>query len=146
VRSFCCYPLAFIFLLALSSTLVAQRDRDTYSSASANSLEVVGQVRMAESGLAANRIPVRLERFGGGVVDQIDTDSTGRFRFSNLSRGYYRVIVNAPGYKPTLLLRRRRTQAPARVPVTVPAWACQSTFLSRLRCASVRSGRRARGQ
>jgi tetratricopeptide (TPR) repeat protein len=55
---------------------------------------------MAESGLAGNRIPVRLERFGGGVVDQIDTDSTGRFRFSNLPRGYYRVIVNAPGYKP----------------------------------------------
>jgi tetratricopeptide (TPR) repeat protein len=100
VRRFSRYPLALFFVLALSSPLVAQRDRDTYSSASANALEIVGQVRMADSGLAANRIPVRLERFGGGVVDQIDTDSTGRFRFSNLSRGYYRVIVNAPGYKP----------------------------------------------
>jgi tetratricopeptide (TPR) repeat protein len=44
---------------------------------------------------------VRLERFGGGLVDQIDTDGTGRFRFPNLQRGYYRVIVNAPGFRPT---------------------------------------------
>lgn len=55
---------------------------------------------MAESGLPANRITVRLERFGGGTVDQLDTDSNGRFRFSNLQRGYYRVIVNAPGFRP----------------------------------------------
>jgi tetratricopeptide (TPR) repeat protein len=41
-----------------------------------------------------------LERFGGGVVDSMDTDSGGRFRFANLQRGYYKVIVNAPGFKP----------------------------------------------
>jgi tetratricopeptide (TPR) repeat protein len=87
--------------LAISSTLLAQRDRDTYSSPSANSFEVVGQVRMAGSGQPANRIPIKLERFGGGVVDQIDTDGSGRFRFANLQRGYYRVIVNAPGFKPS---------------------------------------------
>ena len=94
------YSLAITFALIICSPLFAQRDRDTYSSASANSLEVVGQVRMAESGLPADRIPVRLERFGGGIVDQIDTDSRGRFRFPNLARGYYKVIVNAPGFTP----------------------------------------------
>src|SRR5258705_6558200 len=30
----------------------------------------------------------------------MDTDSGGRFRFANLQRGYYKVIVNAPGFKP----------------------------------------------
>lgn len=94
------YPLAFIFALALSSPLFAQRERDTYSAASPNSFEVVGQVRLADTGLPASRIPIRLERFGGGIVDQIDTDSNGRFRFPTLTRGYYRVIVNAPGYRP----------------------------------------------
>ncbi len=84
----------------MSSPLLAQRDRDTYSTASPNSFEVVGQVRLAETGLPAGRIPIRLERFGGGLVDQIDTDSNGRFRFANIQRGYYRVIVNAPGYRP----------------------------------------------
>ena len=94
------YPLAVIFALAISSPLLAQRERDTYSTPSANSFEVVGQVRMAGTGLPASRIPIRLERFGGGVVDQIDTDGTGRFRFSSLQRGYYRVILNVPGFRP----------------------------------------------
>jgi tetratricopeptide (TPR) repeat protein len=94
------YLLPFIFALACSAPLFGQRDRDTYSTASANSFEVVGQVKLAGSGLPATRIPIRLERFGGGLVDQIDTDSTGRFRFGNIQRGYYRVIVNAPGYRP----------------------------------------------
>jgi len=80
--------------------VLAQRDRDTYTNASANALEVVGQVRVVETGLPASRISIRLERFGGGVVDSMDTDSGGRFRFANLQRGYYKVIVNAPGFKP----------------------------------------------
>jgi tetratricopeptide (TPR) repeat protein len=41
---------------------------------------------------------VRLERFSGGIVDQINTDPRGRFRFTNLQRGYYKVIINAPGF------------------------------------------------
>ena len=94
------YPLAFIFALLFSSTLLAQRDRDTYSTASPNSFEVVGQVKLVTTGRPGVKIPIRLERFGGGVVDQIDTDSSGRFRFGNIQRGYYRVIVNAPGFRP----------------------------------------------
>jgi len=100
VRRLYCYPLAFIFALVISAPLLAQRDRDTYSTASPNSFEVVGQVKLVATGLPASRIPIRLERFGGGLVDQIDTDSTGRFRFGNIQRGYYRVIVNAPGFRP----------------------------------------------
>jgi len=100
VRRLYRYPLAFFFTLVISSSLFAQRDRDTYSTASPNSFEVVGQVRLAETGLPAARVPIKLERFGGGLVDQIDTDSSGRFRFGNIQRGYYRVIVNAPGFRP----------------------------------------------
>jgi tetratricopeptide (TPR) repeat protein len=92
--------LLLLLFALLSSPALAQRDRDTYSNPSANSFEIVGQVRLTSSGLPANRIPIRLERFGGGLVDQIDTDATGRFRFANLQRGYYRVIVNVPGFKP----------------------------------------------
>ena len=92
--------LLLLCVLLLSSPVLAQRDRDTYSNASATSLEIVGQIRVVETGLPANRVPIRLERFGGGVVDSMDTDSSGHFRFANLARGYYKVIVNAPGYKP----------------------------------------------
>lgn len=94
------YPLAFIFALVISSPLLAQRDRDTYSTASPNSFEVVGQVKLVTTGRPGVKIPIRLERFGGGIVDQIDTDSSGRFRFGNIQRGYYRVIINAPGFRP----------------------------------------------
>ena len=41
-----------------------------------------------------------MERFSGGLIDQIVTDNRGRFRFPNLQRGYYKVVVNAPGYRP----------------------------------------------
>jgi tetratricopeptide (TPR) repeat protein len=93
------YFLAFFFALVSSLPVLAQRDRDTYSNASANAVEVVGQVRLVDTGLPANRISVRLERFGGGLVDQMETDSGGRFRFANLARGYYKVVVNAPGFR-----------------------------------------------
>ena len=95
-----CYPLAIIFALVISSPLLAQRDRDTYSTSAPNSFEVVGQVKLVTTGRPGVKIPIRLERFGGGMVDQIDTDSSGRFRFGNIQRGYYRVIVNAPGFRP----------------------------------------------
>lgn len=93
-----------LFLALLSvliySPVFAQRDRDTWNPSSPSSFEVSGEVRLADNGQPANRIPVRLERFGGGIVDQIDTDSSGRFRFPNLQRGYYRVVINAPGFRP----------------------------------------------
>ncbi len=87
--------------MATSIAVFAQRDRDTWTPSSPSSFEVSGEVRLADTGRPGNRIPVRLERFGGGIVDQIDTDGSGRFRFPNLPRGYYRVVINAPGYRPT---------------------------------------------
>src|SRR5205823_758517 len=39
-------------------------------------------------------------RFSGGLLDQINTDSRGRFRFTNLQRGYYKVIITAADYAP----------------------------------------------
>jgi len=95
------FLFAIAFVVLASSFASGQRDRDTWTPSSPSSFEVSGQVRLAETGQAAVRIPVRLERFGGGLVDQIDTDGSGRFRFPNLQRGYYRVVINAPGFRPT---------------------------------------------
>jgi tetratricopeptide (TPR) repeat protein len=90
--------LAVLFLLVVPSVF-AQRERDTYTG---NSLtfEVSGEVRLGDNGAPAQSVWVRLERFSGGLIDQIQTDNRGRFRFPNLQRGYYKVIVAAPGYKP----------------------------------------------
>lgn len=92
-----------LFIVAAFAFLVpptfAQRERDTYSPNS-QAFEVNGEVRLTETGVSAVSIPVRLERFSGGLIEQIVTDSRGRFRFPNLQRGYYKIIVNAPGYRP----------------------------------------------
>ena len=90
-------PIAVLLLMA--SSLHAQRDRDTYTNNS-QTFEVSGEVRFADTGVSPQNVPVRLERFSGGVIDQIVTDSRGRFRFPNLPRGYYKIIVNYPGYRP----------------------------------------------
>ena len=86
-------------LLLFVSPAVAQRERDTYTGNS-QTFEVSGEVRLSDSGVSAQSVPVRIERFSGGLIDQIMTDNRGRFRFPNLQRGYYKVIVNAPGYRP----------------------------------------------
>lgn len=83
----------------LATPAFAQRERDTYTGGS-QTFEVNGEVRLSETGSSGQRIPVRLERFNGGLIDQIMTDNRGRFRFPNLPRGYYKVVVNAPGYRP----------------------------------------------
>jgi Flp pilus assembly protein TadD len=90
--------LTAVILLAAPSVL-AQRERDTYTGNS-QTFEIGGEVRFKENGVTAPGIQVRLERFSGGTIDQIVTDSRGRFRFPNLQRGYYKVVVTAPGYRP----------------------------------------------
>ena len=89
------FSVALLFLLVAPAH--GQRDRDTYNPSN-QSFEVSGQVNLAESGAAAQNIPVRLEKFSGGTIDQMSTDTRGRFRFTNLQRNYYKVVINAPGY------------------------------------------------
>ena len=87
------------FLAFIPVSICAQRDRDTYSSNN-QTIEVTGQVNLANDNAAARDLPVRLERFSGGIVDQVNTDARGRFRFANLLRGYYKIVINVPGYAP----------------------------------------------
>jgi tetratricopeptide (TPR) repeat protein len=88
-----------IVLLLLACPVFAQRDRDSY--VSGVSIEIAGQVKLPEGGPPVRSITVRLERFSGGILDQMAVDGNGKFRFSNLQRGYYNVYVSAPGYKQT---------------------------------------------
>ncbi|HEY0324228.1 MAG TPA: tetratricopeptide repeat protein [Pyrinomonadaceae bacterium] len=89
-------PLIAVLLLFAASSSFAQRDRDTYSGGL--TVEITGLVRLVDKGEPARNVQVRLERLGGGIVDQIATDSQGRFRFQGLQRGYYNVTINAQGY------------------------------------------------
>lgn len=88
-----------VVIALLPSLAIAQRDRDTYNPSN-QSFEVSGQVNLGGTNSPIVDVPVRLDRFSGGIVDQINTDSRGRFRFTNLQRGYYKVTINAAGYAP----------------------------------------------
>lgn len=92
--------LCAIIPLLVPALAYGQRDRDTYNPGN-QSFEVSGQVNIAGGNVPVTDVPVRLERFSGGVIDQMSTDSRGRFRFANLARGYYKVVINAPGYAPS---------------------------------------------
>lgn len=92
-------PFVLVVLLMLASTAFAQRDRDAYNPNNQGS-EITGQVNLIESGSPAQNVTVRLEKFSGGIIDTVTTDSRGRFRFANLSRSYYRVIISQSGMKP----------------------------------------------
>lgn len=86
-------PVVVLFLLLVSSAR-AQRDNDPMLSGS--TYEVSGQVRSADNKTIEN-VVVRLETASGALVDQGGTDSSGRFRFSRLRQGQYRVSAKAPG-------------------------------------------------
>ena len=89
-------PLIAIILTLIAYPAFAQRDRDSWLSN--NPTEIAGEVRFANGEAMARNVVVRLERFGGGVLDQMMTDSRGKFRFAGLQRGQYTVSINAQGF------------------------------------------------
>lgn len=60
--------------------------------------EITGQVRYANGGAPADKILVRLESFSGGMIGQILSDRTGKFRFSGLTPAIYILTVRALDY------------------------------------------------
>jgi tetratricopeptide (TPR) repeat protein len=61
--------------------------------------QITGQVRLADnSGKAAEQILVTLEAYGGGIIDQVRTDSTGKFRFTGVAPELFRVVIRHPGF------------------------------------------------
>jgi tetratricopeptide (TPR) repeat protein len=83
-------------LAALCAPALAQRETDP--SLPGASFEISGQVRATGGQKVVANVMVRLERFSGAVVDQIATDSTGRFRFSRLIPGQYVVSAKGEGF------------------------------------------------
>jgi Tfp pilus assembly protein PilF len=88
-------PSLALACLMIAVPVFAQRDRDTFTPGP--SFEISGQVH-TDNGPARN-VAVRLERFGGGIIDQMTTDNGGRFRFAGMVRGYYTVVIEAPGFR-----------------------------------------------
>ena len=94
-----CRRLFLLFVFAsLPCGALAQRgerDRDSWLTTT-GTVEISGQVRLADGAGQASDVTVLVERFGGGgTLDQMQVDNRGRFRFANLPRGQYLVSVSA---------------------------------------------------
>jgi tetratricopeptide (TPR) repeat protein len=98
MRTLTRHILATAILVILWSPAFAQRERDTWTTV--QPIEISGQVRIKDLGEPARNVSVRLERFSGGIVEEMSTDNLGRFRFAGLQRGYYTVIISAEGFEP----------------------------------------------
>src|ERR1700741_3033944 len=63
-------------------------------------VEIHGQVRLAEGGAPAEHVVVRLESYdGGGSISEAFTDRLGKFQFSALPPAQYSVRVRQSGYR-----------------------------------------------
>jgi tetratricopeptide (TPR) repeat protein len=83
----------FVLTLLLFAAAAAHAQRDSDQTLPGSSLEIAGQVRSPDNRSVVPNVMVRLDRYVGGLVDQVATDSTGRFRFSRLNAGQYVVSV-----------------------------------------------------
>jgi Flp pilus assembly protein TadD len=81
-------------ILSFAAQAYSQSDNDPMIPGS--SYEVSGQIRSADNKLVEN-VTVRLETASGALVDQGGTDGGGRFRFTRLRSGQYRVSAKAFG-------------------------------------------------
>lgn len=81
-----------VFFFSFATNTLAQRDNDPMAPGSF--FEVSGQVRSPNNKTVEN-VMVRLETHSGALVDQGTTDSMGRFRFTRLRQGQYRVTAKA---------------------------------------------------
>src|SRR5258705_782944 len=64
------------------------------------SVEIHGLVRYAQGGSPADKVVVRLESYeSGGPIQEVFTDRTGKFRFSDLPPAQYTVTIHASGFK-----------------------------------------------
>jgi len=60
--------------------------------------QISGQVRFADTNQPAFNVMVSCDSFTGGLVGQVFTDRSGRFRFTNLGPSQYNISVRVPGY------------------------------------------------
>ena len=87
------YAFISCFFVCSWISLVAQ-DRST----GAVNGQITGQIRYADSGEPAYNVMVSCEAFIGGLIGQVQTDRSGRFRFSGLAPEQYNITVRVPGY------------------------------------------------
>lgn len=90
--------LKIVFLVLITSVCASRADaqRDTDPLAPGSFYEISGQIRSADNRPVEN-VMVRVESSTGALVDQGTADNMGRFRFTRMRPGQYKVFASAAG-------------------------------------------------
>jgi tetratricopeptide (TPR) repeat protein len=89
--------LSSIVAIALCSLVILGQ---VQTQPNVTTVEIHGQVRLAEGGKPAENVLVRLESYdGGGSISEAFTDRLGKFRFTNIPPAQYSVRVRQSGYR-----------------------------------------------
>lgn len=91
--------LATLLLCAVAVVTASAQNPARESRTLPNMVSITGLVRLGQTTETAEMILVTLESRRGGVVAQVRTDRTGKFKFSGIGTGQYRIIIRHPGYQ-----------------------------------------------
>jgi len=89
--------IALLFILGAAPTF--GQGRVSSGAPRTGGTSISGVVRFQIGGQPAEFVVVSLESNIGGVITQVRTDSSGKFRFTNVGQDQFRIVVRHPGYK-----------------------------------------------
>jgi Tfp pilus assembly protein PilF len=89
--------IALLFILGPAPTF--GQGRVSSGAPRTGGTSISGVVRFQIGGQPAELVVVSLESNIGGVITQVRTDSSGKFRFTNVGQDQFRIVIRHPGYK-----------------------------------------------
>jgi tetratricopeptide (TPR) repeat protein len=89
--------IALLFILGHAPTF--GQGRISSGAPRTGGTSISGVVRYQIGGQPAEFVVVSLESNIGGVISQVRTDRSGKFRFTNVGQDQFRIVVRHPGYK-----------------------------------------------
>jgi tetratricopeptide (TPR) repeat protein len=92
------FALLLLIVASSVSLAYAQVQREGRMQGQPMAGQINGQVRYSPGGAPAFDVLVTCEAYSGGVVDQVRTDRSGRFKIERLGPSQFTVSVKQPGY------------------------------------------------
>ena len=89
-----------VLLLIFGNALAAAQGRTSGGlPARPISASINGVVRYTDGGAPVEFVTINLEANSGGLISQVRTDRSGKFRFDNLAQSQFRISIRHPGFK-----------------------------------------------
>ena len=90
-------PAITLLVLSICTPTLAQ-GRASAGPPRTGGTSITGVVRYQLGGQPAEFVTVSLETNIGGIISQVRTDRTGKFRFDSIGQDQFRIVIRHPGY------------------------------------------------